>query len=262
MDESPSDTIDEAQTIVSRGARNRRNDKLASIVAREVVHDIVSQNLQPGTKLPPEGIMLQKYDIGRASLREALRILEINGLIRIKPGPGGGPIVSGVQSDNFGRMLTLYYHVNRSSFRELLEARMAMEPLLARLAARRSTPSQTAALLADQLNETRQQIDADYADWVDAAQEFHILIAGLSGNGILSLFTRGLRDIYAGRVTEVIHDRESRLHTVEHHEDVARAIGEGDEDRAEELMRAHMQEYHDFFVKNLPGLLEEIVDWR
>ena len=49
---------------------------------------IRAEKLQPGSLLPSEAVMLKEYGVGRASLREALRVLEVNGLITVKPGPG------------------------------------------------------------------------------------------------------------------------------------------------------------------------------
>ena len=84
--------------------------------------------------------MLEKYQVGRASLREALRILEVQGIIAIRPGPGGGPMVAPFDSMNFARMTTLYLHLVGATYREVLEARIIMEPVMARLAAQRKDP--------------------------------------------------------------------------------------------------------------------------
>ena len=66
----------------------RRNEKIAEAVARDIVRRIAAGKLPPGAQLPSEAQMAVDYGVGRASLREALRILEIHGLISIKPGPG------------------------------------------------------------------------------------------------------------------------------------------------------------------------------
>jgi GntR family transcriptional repressor for pyruvate dehydrogenase complex len=58
-----------------------------------IVRDIVERGRQPGDALEGESRMLERFGVSRASLREALRILETQGLITIKPGPGGGPSV-------------------------------------------------------------------------------------------------------------------------------------------------------------------------
>src|SRR5690606_33032560 len=90
--------------------------------------------------LEPEGAMLRRYRVARASLREALRILEIHGLIRIKPGPGGGPVVAAVDSGDFGRMATLYFQALDIRVAALVDTRLVLEPVLARLAAERRSP--------------------------------------------------------------------------------------------------------------------------
>src|SRR5947209_1787797 len=118
----------------------RRTEKVAAVLARQIVRDIADRKLPPGTPLEPEGAMVERYQISRASLREALRILETQGLIAIKPGPGGGPIVSDVDSRDFGRMSTLYYQVLGVRFREVVEARLIIEPVMAKLAAGHDDP--------------------------------------------------------------------------------------------------------------------------
>jgi GntR family transcriptional repressor for pyruvate dehydrogenase complex len=68
-----------------------RSRKLAEIVAHELVAEIAKQGLTPGRVLPPEADMVRSFGVGRATIREALRLLEVQGLIAMRPGPGGGP---------------------------------------------------------------------------------------------------------------------------------------------------------------------------
>src|SRR6476661_11165886 len=107
-------------------AASRRNDasalraeKVAARVARLIVRDIVERDREPGDALEPESLMLERFGVSRASLREALRILETHGLITIKPGPGGGPSVGAVSSRDFGRMATLFFQVLRVDIGEV-----------------------------------------------------------------------------------------------------------------------------------------------
>ena len=87
------DPTPSAAATPSRAPR-RRAVKVAESVAREILHDIADRQLPPGATLPSEAEMVETFNVARASLREALRILEVYGLIRIKPGPGGGPVVA------------------------------------------------------------------------------------------------------------------------------------------------------------------------
>ncbi len=74
--------------------------KTSERVARDIVHDIAVQRLQPGDALPAEADMIGQYGVSRESLREALRLLEVQGLIAIRRGPGGGPTVGTVDPAN------------------------------------------------------------------------------------------------------------------------------------------------------------------
>ena len=118
----------------------QRPEKVFEVVARDIVREIQSKHLEPGSMLAPEAQMLVEYNVGRGSLREALRVLEVHGLIAMKPGPKGGPVVGEVTSSSFGRMASLYFQAGAMTFNELMEARTTLEPTLARLAAERRDP--------------------------------------------------------------------------------------------------------------------------
>ena len=100
------------------------------------MHDIVTAGLQTGDGLPPEAAMLEHYKVSRESLREGLRLLEVQGLISIRRGPGGGPMVGTVDPANLGRVSTLFYHLAGATYRELFEAWVLAESMLAERAAR------------------------------------------------------------------------------------------------------------------------------
>ena len=130
-----------------------RTPKAAEHIARAITRDIVRDGRQPGDPLPSEATMLGQYNVSRESLREALRLLEVQGLIAIRRGPGGGPTVCTVDPANLGRVSTLYYHLAGATYRELWEAWILAESILAERAAsnpdaRRERPTM-APYLAD-----------------------------------------------------------------------------------------------------------------
>src|SRR5215204_5074996 len=106
VDPDPSEEPSTTPSDRMSGRQGRRVDKVSEVVAREILSEITEQDLQPGAKLGPESEMLERYDIGRSSLREALRILEVYGVITIKPGPGGGPVVRRLSSRDFAHLMT------------------------------------------------------------------------------------------------------------------------------------------------------------
>jgi GntR family transcriptional regulator, transcriptional repressor for pyruvate dehydrogenase complex len=257
-DTEPVDVADEMGR--AQGAPARRAEKVSEIVARSIMQDIATRGLPPGTMLPPESVMLERYRVGRASLREGLRILEIQGLITIKPGPGGGPVVSAASSNEFGRMATLHYQALGATFREVVDARMIIEPLMAKLAAEARNPN----LIAD-LHAASDRTSTGLADdqrYSASAADFHVLIMKATGNRILSLFAESLRDVYNDRVSGALFPIEDRQAVQQAHELVIEAIEAGDAEAAERLMRGHMEQFTGYVSKRYPGLLDEVVDWR
>lgn len=239
----------------------RRASKVSELVARDIVHRIVRQKLQPGAPLPAESAMLRDYEVGRASLREALRLLEVHGLLSIRPGPGGGPVVSELTSADFGRMATLYFQASGATFRELLEARLVMEPVMARLAAERRDPRMLERL-AESVQASDQLTSVDDLEYVRASTDFHSLVSGMSGNHVLDLFGRAIKDVYTDRVTGTLFPASTRKRVIAEHTAIARAIRRGEPARAERLMREHMEEFAAYVQKRHPGLMDEVVDWR
>jgi DNA-binding FadR family transcriptional regulator len=247
--------------LPATGGRRRRGEKVYEAVARDIVRRIAANRVPPGAVLPSEAQMLEDYDVGRGSLREALRVLEVHGLIAIKPGPGGGPVVAGVSSRDFGRMATLYFQVAGATYRELTEARLVVEPMMARLAAQRRDDAKLRELEAVIARSRGAELHADAA-YVAAATDFHGVVAGISGNRILDLMGRSLKDLFTDRIHGTLFPVEDREHIFDVHAAIARAILRGDATRSERLMREHMEDLADSVQKRHPGLMDEVVDWR
>jgi GntR family transcriptional regulator, transcriptional repressor for pyruvate dehydrogenase complex len=236
----------------------KRGLKVAESLAQEIVREIVARKLPPGTLLPSETEMIEEYGVGRGSLREALRILEIHGVITMKPGRRGGPIVIEVGTSDYGRMSTLFYHLGGATFGELMDARLALEPLMARLAAQRGDPT-----LADRLTRGEELTDLhDDRAYFAATHDFHRTVASLSDNPILNLVVTSLEHIFHDQVSGLLFPTERREEVVAAHDAIARAIARGRAAEAERLMRQHMQEYADFVRRRHPHLISEVVDWR
>ena len=237
-----------------------RTVKLTEAVARLIVDDIVARDLSAGAALPTEADMALQYDVSRATVREALRILETNGLVLVRPGRYGGPQVGTADPVAFGRSLTWFLQLRRTRFWEVLEARVIVEPLMASLAAQRRSASTR--------DELRAAVDAhrgldpdDHGGYLAATQDFHGLIAGISGNGVLDLFGRALKEIYTERAIAEVRPAARRQEVLAEHERVVDAILAGDADLAEHTMREHMHELAKGFERQYAALRDDVVGW-
>jgi DNA-binding FadR family transcriptional regulator len=206
--------------------------------------------------------MLQRFRVGRASLREALRILEVYGLIAIRPGPGGGPVVQAVTSRQFARTSTFYFHLHGATFGDLLDARRAIEPMMARLAAGGRDQGGLDRLGRDVAAARAAMEAGDEDTWRRLTSEFHVEVAGASGNHILDLFGQSLKDLYSERLESRVIGRGDAKRVQKEHEAIHKAIVEGRAAQAERLMADHMATFTSITSKAIPGLLDDVLDWR
>lgn len=238
-----------------------RGQKVAERVARQIVRDIVRRKLLPEQKLPPEADMISEYRVGRASLREGLRILEVHGLITIKSGPGGGPVVAAVDPGSFGRSSALYFQRDQATIHELVDARLTMEPEMARLAADRLN-EESIQRMNTHLDEARKVDLDDEIEYLRIGTDFHSLVAELSGNRVLSLFSRSLHSLFRDQVRSVaLATPDTRASTVSEHAEIAQAILDGDGVKAEELMREHMHAFTEGVWHADPQIANRVIDW-
>lgn len=246
--------------IQAASRRPRRKEKLANSIAESVLRDIRVQDLRTGDQLPKESEMLEQYGVGRGTLREAMRVLEMCGLISLKPGPRGGPVVESVNPEDFARMTSLFLQFANVTYRQVVEARLILEPVAARLAAERQKGSAAADELV-RLAESGSSTKDDDA-YLHVTADFHASMIALGDNGVVTLLCQSLAEIYRERVTGVLFpsSRQKGVHNV--HVDIARAIAQGEAELAERLTVEHMEQYTDYIAKRHPALLDEVVRWQ
>ena len=236
-----------------------RLDKLSERLARSILSDIVVGEMQVGAMLPSEAVMMESYGVGRNSVREALRILEIHGLVKIKPGPRGGPVVAEVNSSDLARSVSLFFHALGATFGDLLNARLIIEPLMARLAAERITPESAVALSASLTR--HDEAEKHEEEWKSASADFHVTVNGLSGNPVLDLMSRALIHIYVERTpVQFPQDQSEEVRRVHHR--IAKAIIAGNPDLAESRMRRHIETQVTKARRSQPELLDDLIDWQ
>ena len=115
-------------------------ERAAVRIARKLVSEIRRRGLQPGAQLASEHRMVEEFGVSRATVREALRFLELQGALRIKARPGGGPVVSVPGGDHLASVLSLHLQFADASFSSVVDARRAIYPVLASQAAENAGP--------------------------------------------------------------------------------------------------------------------------
>jgi len=225
-----------------------RSRKRAEQVAFGIMRDIIGRGQRAGDKLPHEAELLAEYAVSRSSLREALRLLEVQGLVTIRPGPGSGTEVGRIDPANLAGTLVLYLMLARVSLEQLLQAWGMVEPLLADLAARNPDRARVAALMQPFASGAAR---ADRAP--DSGLAFHAAVAELSDNPVLELVLGAVGELVTEQVRIGAPGFGLSDATVDAHEEIADAVLAGDGPAAAAAMRRHLDEVTQEIRQALPG---------
>lgn len=237
-----------------------RAPKAAMLVAQRILRDAMRDGLAPGDLLPPERVMLEKYETGRGTLREALRLLEFQGVITLKPGPGGGPVLTCPTASNLANTLILFMQLNKAQYRTVVEVRNAVEPMIGRLAAEHISDEQLGAL-ADTIEVMRYSLD-DPVSFLEENKKFHDIIAWSSGNVLFACLVESLLGILDGTTIGIDYPVHRRQAILKAHEKIYQALVARDPVESEERMRDHVLAYTRYARKKFPHVLDQPITWN
>jgi GntR family transcriptional repressor for pyruvate dehydrogenase complex len=233
--------------------------KAAVLVAQLIVDEIVERGLERGDPLMAEREMVERYEVSRGTLREALRILETYGLISIKTGPRGGTIVADAGSRALASVIALVLQVNRASFRSILEAKVELEPLMARQAAERRDDSDL-EILHGSIAEMKTNIDDDDV-FATQNQVFHAAVCWAAKNPVLYIVVAAFGWIQYGASIRPDTQRQNREAIITAHRGIYKAIRSRSPEIAEAAMKIHVREFADYATSVYGDILDAPLRW-
>jgi DNA-binding FadR family transcriptional regulator len=231
--------------------RTRLSTRVADLIARM----ILEEGLQPGDRLPAERHMLEQFRIGRASLREALRLLEADGLVRMRMGPTGGPEVAYPHIDQITRILLLFLITSGATLRDMYIVRSTIEPAVAFLAATSATQEDLDRLEAA-TSRMRHAINQEQ-EFLSENTIFHRLIAELCGNPMLTAVSLSMLAILGGHEAGMRYSVAARRSVAGLHDAIAEAIIARDGDAAFAAATHQIEAAIAYFDKRFPKSLDE-----
>lgn len=215
-------------------------------VADAIKQWVVEKGLEPGDRLPGEAELIDMFGMSKGTIREAMRLLQAQGLVMTKTGPGGGSFVGEVTRDRAHALLANYFYFQNISIDDVYAVRIALEP-------------EMAASLAGQLSEDQiarlESVMAAYAEPARDAEEerrqhvaslrFHALLAEFCGNRLLGFFISFLSQILTDlTVFKRLYSEPNKKLWQEgrdHQLNLIAALRDGDAGRARAIMREHME---------------------
>ena len=225
--------------------------KSCNVLAGQLQQHILDGTWAPGEPLPTERDLVSTTGLSRGSVREALRILEAQGLVRTRPGRYGGSVVSTPTDALLASHIQLFAKGLGVPLQSLVEARQALEPKVAELAARHRTDEDLAALhrIAATLDKAAKD---DVPRFLEANADWHTALAVASHNDLLRAFTASISGLMleVSRIENFASDSVRQLVTHAH-----RRILQAIEARNPELARQRAERDIEAYARHLEAAL-------
>ena len=235
----------------------RSREKGALKVARDIVRHIREEQIASGQKYLSEAEAIEKYQVARGTLREALRYLQIQGVLEIRPGPNGGHFVAQPRWESLASTIALLLQFSDATIESLIEARGAIDPGMASLAAANATPEDVAEL--DRLMEDMKASLGQYETYYDLYMEFWDQLALMSRNPLFMFLSPALRRI---TWTAGIHPNEAqREAALGGLRAIRNAVATCDEARAFKAMKLLEENYLSTTRAEYPREIAKTVSW-
>ncbi len=212
----------------------------AEQVAQRLLERIIAARLAPGSSFATEAELLSQFNVSRPTLRESLRILESQGVLALRPGPGGGIIVRKPSVDLLAHGLSVFLRLHEVPFITVLNAREVIEPALAYQAAINGTEDDFAELERSIARMKALPADRDQAEFLEENRVFHSVIARASGNKVLEVFWSTISILASGEHHGLRYSAVNQAHVVEAHERILAACRKRDGEAAAAAMEAHV----------------------
>ena len=218
--------------------------KASDVLANHLREQILTGKLAEGAALPVERVLASSVGLSRGTVRDALRVLEIEGLVTTRPGRAGGSFVRRPDATTLHRSLNVLVSGRGIGFRSLLETRDALEPAAAGLAARHRTDDDVARL--EEVSRLLRESMDDIPRFLQHNVEWHVAVVAASHNEIMHVILDSLsRAILAATDRSDFNSPQTMADTLKAHDRILDAIRRGDAQRASKSMEKHVHGYRE-----------------
>ncbi|HVN23879.1 MAG TPA: FCD domain-containing protein [Syntrophorhabdales bacterium] len=207
-------------------------------ISTEIKRLIFAGALKPGDRLPGENELARKYNVSRQTIREALRVLELTGVIKMRKGGIGGPLVVDTMLHAINNLYLDAVQMKSISKEEIEIARIKIEKAILDEAINRAD-HEDIQKLEDNLA-LEKMIYAKNLDAFEKNAEFHRLVAKASKNGLFVIVMESLIAVVADFRSRIGLDLEVSGRAIKEHEEIVKAIKMREHKRASALMEKHL----------------------
>jgi GntR family transcriptional regulator, transcriptional repressor for pyruvate dehydrogenase complex len=237
--------------------------RIAEIVADELRRQIIDGELADGDLLPRQEVLVDQFNVSLVSLREALRILETEGLVSVRRGNRGGAVVHAPAKTSAAYMLGLVLQSEAVAVGDLGAALQELEPACAALAAQRPDRADTLVPELQRINNTMDENLEDGRLFTEIGREFHNAIVQGCGNHTIIAVVGSLETLWSSHERQWADESAARgtypsltkrRAALATHAKLTETIAEGDVDRARRIAGRHLADTQTYVLSGRPEL--------
>ena len=224
--------------------RTIRVSRASQEIVQQIKAHIFDGKLEPGNRLPSEKELAEQFGLSRITVRDALRVLESQGLISIKVGAGGGAFVADPSAQYSSELVTDLLRLQHASSQELVEARIVIETAIVTFAAERATAEDLAAM-QEAINAARAARTAGESRFTPYSVDFHIALSKSAKNQVLQFTVDSFRTLFYETLEKLMPNELMAERAIEDHQGLLDAIAAHDAKRARQIMREHLSYFEE-----------------
>jgi GntR family transcriptional repressor for pyruvate dehydrogenase complex len=219
-----------------------RPDKVSESISQQIRSAIFSGQLKPGDKLPSERELIERFGVSKASMREALRSLEVLGFVEIRKGVSGGAVVTEVHPQKARELFANFLHFKNLSLAHLGEVRSVLETHTAAAAARSMSPADLARLRA-LVREGEADLErGDLSRLRHNEIEFHRVVGNACCNPLLSFILDAVHHLLVDAKDILQPSLEFSHKVLRAHQAICMALEKRDPEAARRQMARHLRD--------------------
>jgi GntR family transcriptional repressor for pyruvate dehydrogenase complex len=214
--------------------------KMPEAIVQQIEKKILFGKLKPNSKLPSEAELMKQFGVSRNTVREALRMLEASGILKVKRGPHGGTMITQITNEFISDFLVKAIRMGGLSGKSFAQFRVALEPSIAEMVATIDIDPELLSKMEQNIHEVRKMHENNEVRGLKH-MDFHVLLATATSNPMFIIILRTLKILFY-TITPVIIQTKMFGPTIEHHQKILNAIKNHDSFEAKRCMYEHMAE--------------------
>jgi DNA-binding FadR family transcriptional regulator len=227
--------ISESESMIFEPLKSRRGFEE---IADHIQEMIRKGSFRPGDRLPPEKEVARQFQVGRQAVREALRLLEVSGLVKVKKGGSGGIFISNFTTENISTSISNMITLGNISLKDLTEVRLELEKIVLVYAIQRITPEDMVAL-EDSILRAEERL-ASGGSPTHENLEFHLILSRATKNEMFLILMESVMKLVSQFLRKLKPSREQSKRVLEEHRSLLKLVKEKDRHRSVEQMERHL----------------------